>query len=247
VLALQTSRYDAVVFDMDGVITDTARVHAAAWKTMFDEFLQSKAATAATDRHPFAEDDYLRYVDGRPRDEGVRLFLASRSIHLPDGSPSDGPEAMSVWGLANRKNRAFLRGVERDGVAAFSSSVTLVRDLQAHGVDTAVISASRNASRILDAAHLSSLFAVCVDGIELERLRLPGKPNPAAFIEAAHRLRTEPARTVVIEDAIAGVQAGRDGGFALVVGVDRNGTGDELRSHGADVVIHDLSEVTVVS
>ncbi len=246
-LELRAARYDAVVFDMDGVITDTARVHAAAWKTIFDEFLQSGAATGASDRRPFDEDDYVRYVDGRPRDDGVRLFLASRAIHLQDGAPSDGPDVMSAWGLANRKNHAFLRSVEAEGVVAFSSSVALVRDLQAHGIGTAVISASRNAARILDAARIGSLFPVCVDGIELERLHLPGKPHPAVFIEAARRLATMPARTVVIEDALAGVEAGHDGGFALVIGIDRNGEGDELRAHGADEVVHDLSEVTVVS
>jgi alpha,alpha-trehalase len=246
VLELQRSRYEAVVFDMDGVITDTARMHTAAWKAMFDEFLQSMAATGASDRRPFDENDYLRYVDGRPRDDGVRQFLASRGIRLQDGSPSDQPEIVSVWGLANRKNRAFLEAVERDGVATFPSSVALVRDLQARGIGTAVISASRNAARILDRAHVGSLFPVRVDGIELERLHLPGKPDPAVFVEATRRLGAKPGRTVVIEDAIAGVEAGRAGDFAFVVGVDRNGRGDELRARGADAVVRDLAEVSVV-
>jgi beta-phosphoglucomutase family hydrolase len=237
--------YDAVVFDMDGVITDTARVHAAAWRRMFDDFLEHRADETGTAFVPFDDEDYLRYVDGRPRDDGVAAFLESRGIDLDRGTADDPPERETVWGLANRKNHEFLHTVETDGVLAFRSSVALVRNLQAHGVSTAVISASRNAARILDAAGVGDLFSVRVDGIELERLGLPGKPSPAMFLEAARRLGAAPHRSVVVEDAIAGVEAGRAGDFALVVGVDRTGDGDELRAHGADVVVRDLDEIAV--
>ena len=237
--------YDAVVFDMDGVITDTATVHAAAWKRMFDDFLERRAAETGSPFAPFRDEDYLRYVDGRPRDDGVEGFLASRGIHLDRGTANDAPVRETIWGLANRKNREFLRTVETQGVHAFPSSVALVRDLHAHGVATAVISASRNARRILDAAGVADLFSVRVDGIELEHLGLPGKPSPDMFIEAARRLGATPQRSVVVEDAIAGVEAGRAGNFGFVVGVDRRGDGDDLRAHGADVVVRDLDEVAV--
>jgi alpha,alpha-trehalase len=246
-LRLAARDYDAVVFDMDGVITDTATVHAAAWKRMFDDFLAHRAAEAGTPFVPFSDDDYLRYVDGRPRDDGVKAFLESRGIHLDRGTPADPPERETVWGLANRKNHEFLRTVDTEGVRAFPSSVELVRDLQAHGIPTAVISASRNAARILDAAGVGDLFPVRVDGIELEHLGLPGKPAPDMFIEAARRLGATPQRSVVVEDAIAGVEAGRAGRFGLVVGVDRKGDGDDLRAHGADIVVGDLGEVAVAS
>jgi alpha,alpha-trehalase len=242
---VDASRFDAVVFDMDGVITDSASVHAHAWKRMFDEYLAEHDRASARSAAPFDADDYLRYVDGRPRDDGVSGFLASRGITLPRGNRSDPPEAETIWGLANRKNEAFLRTVENDGVKAFPSSVRLVESLQARGIGTAVISASRNAQTILDAAGVGSLFAVRVDGVELERLGLPGKPDPAMFVEATRRLGASPDRSVIVEDAIAGVEAGRRGQFALVIGVDRVGQADRLRKHGADVVVTDLAEVVV--
>jgi alpha,alpha-trehalase len=236
---------DAVVFDMDGVITDSASVHARAWKQMFDEYLEARSRVTSTSFQPFNGDDYLRYVDGRPRDDGVSGFLESRGITLPRGKRSDAPGDETVWALANRKNEAFLRTVATEGVEAFASSVRLVEDLQARGVGTAVISASRNAQTILEAAGVGSLFPVRVDGVELERLGLSGKPDPAIFIEAARRLNTEPDRSAIVEDAIAGVEAGRKGGFALVIGVDRVGQADRLRQHGADVVVADLAEVVI--
>jgi beta-phosphoglucomutase family hydrolase len=246
-LRLAARDYDAVVFDMDGVITDTATVHAAAWKRMFDDFLANRGRQTGTQFVPFSDEDYLRYVDGRPRDDGVEAFLESRGMHLDRGTPDDPPQRETVWGLANRKNREFLRTVDTEGVRAFPSSVELVRDLQAHGIPTAVISASRNAGRILEVAGVGDLFPVRVDGIELEHLGLRGKPAPDMFIEAARRLGATPQRSVVIEDAIAGVEAGRAGRFGLVVGVDRKGDGDALRAHGADIVVGDLDEVAVAS
>lgn len=240
---LEPDRFDAVIFDMDGVITDTARTHEAAWKATFDDFLERRARQEGESFSAFTPTDYLAYVDGRPRDDGVAAFLASRGIALPRGESTDAPDVVSVWGVANRKNRAFIAEIERAGVHPFPSSVRLVRALQAAGIGTAVISASRNARRILAAAGIEGLFSVRVDGIELERLDLPGKPAPDVFLEAARRLNATPARSVVVEDAIAGVEAGRRGGFGLVIGVDRSGRGDDLRAHGADIVVADLSEL----
>jgi alpha,alpha-trehalase len=238
---LSTTRFDAVVFDMDGVITDTAGAHEAAWKRTFDEFLRARPQPFL----PFVHDDYLAHVDGRPRDDGVADFLTSRAIALPYGTPDDPPDADTVWGLANRKNHDFLRVIAAVGAQPFPESVDLVRALQAHGFGTAVISASRNAAQILAAAGIGDLFPVRVDGVELERLALAGKPAPDVFIEAARRLDSVPARAVVVEDAIAGVEAGRAGGFGLVIGIDRTGDGDALRTHGADVVVRDLGAVEV--
>lgn len=245
-VALDVGRYEAVVFDMDGVITDTASVHEAAWKRMFDDYSRERAASHREVFRAFTHEDYLRYVDGRPRDDGVDAFLQSRAIVLSRGSADDAPDAKTVWGLANRKNRDFLAVIAENGVKVFASSVSLVRALQAHGVGTAVISASRNCRHILRAGGIEHLFPVRVDGLELERLSLPGKPAPAMFLEAARRLNATAARSVVVEDAIAGVDAAKRGEFALVIGVDRGGDGEKLRAHGADVVVPDLANVEVV-
>jgi alpha,alpha-trehalase len=245
VVQLPADAVDAVVFDMDGVITDTADVHRRAWKEMFDRFLADVAKRTGRRHLPFDADDYLRYVDGKQRADGVRSFLASRGIELPEGTPDDPPESETVWGLANRKDRAFQRVLAADGARAFPSSIDLVRRLQDRGIGTAVISASRNAARVLESAGVGDLFPVRVDGVEAARLGLPGKPSPAVFLEAARRLGAEPARAVVVEDAQAGVRAGRDGGFGLVIGVDRSGQAQALLSEGADVVVTDLGEVDV--
>lgn len=238
--------FDAVVFDMDGVVTDTATVHRNAWKDVFDDFLHEEARRTGRTQHPFSEDDYLRHVDGRHRDDGVAGFLSSRGISLPRGHPDDPPDRATVWGLANRKDLAFREAVARDGVRAFPSTVALVRDLQRHGVGTAVVSASRNASAVLGSAGVGDLFPVRVDGLESARLQLDGKPSPAVFLEAVRRLGASPLRSVVVEDALPGVQAGRAGGFGLVVGVDRSGHADGLLAAGADVVVSDLSQVRVL-
>jgi len=243
---LSASAVDAVVFDMDGVVTDTATVHRRAWKGMLDEFLREVAARSRREHPPFGEADYLQFVDGKHRDDGVASFLASRSVTLPRGEPDDGPDRETVWGLANRKDRDFRRLMAREGVRAFPSSVALVRSLQKRGVGTAIISASRNCGAVLDAAGISGLFQVRVDGLETARLHLAGKPSPAVFLEAVRRLGAQPGRAVVIEDALAGVQAGRAGRFGLVIGVDRTGQAGALRAAGADVVVRDLSQVHVV-
>lgn len=244
-VAVTGDRYDAVVFDMDGVITDTATVHQAAWKRMFDGFLADWSARHGGEQRPFDEQDYLQYVDGKHRDDGVESFLSSRDIDLPRGKPADTPSAETVWGLANRKNDDFQRTLAESGVVAFPTSVAFVRRLQAHDIGTAIVSASRNCRQVLEAAGIGDLFAVRVDGVVAAELSLPGKPDPAIFVEAARRLGATPDRAVVVEDAIAGVQAGRAGGFALVIGVDRTGQADELRANGADVVVRDLGEICV--
>lgn len=239
----------AVIFDMDGVVTQTATVHAAAWKRLFDDYLERRARRLGTEFRPFdADQDYRLHVDGKPRHDGVRDFLASRGIVLPWGSPSDPPDAETVCGLGSRKNSYFLREVEEQGVKAFPSTIALVRELRRTGVRTAVISASRNATRILEAAGARELFEAQVDGGVADQMGLAGKPDPAVFLEAARRLQVEPDHAAVVEDALSGVQAGRRGGFALVIGIDRSGKDlAALRQHGADVVVKDLAEVAVAS
>jgi beta-phosphoglucomutase family hydrolase len=238
-----TGVVDAVVFDLDGVVTDTATVHAAAWKQLFDAFLQARTAAAGEPFRPFTDEDYRRYVDGKPREDGVRSFLESRGIALPEGAPSDPPERATVRGLGSRKNALFLQLLEQQGAAPFPSTVELVRELGRRGIRTGVISASRNAAAVLAAAGLDDLFRARVDGADADRLGLPGKPDPAVFLEAARRLGAEPAQTAVVEDAVAGIEAGRRGGFGLVVGVDRTGHPDALRESGADVVVSDLGQL----
>lgn len=235
-----------MIFDLDGVLTDTASVHAAAWKRLFDEYLEERSRRSGEPFVPFdADADYRRYVDGKPRYDGVRSFLESRGIALPEGDPKDAPDRETVCGLGNRKNALFLEHLHEHGVDPFPSSVDLVRDLRAHGVDTAIISASRNCAEVLAAAGLEDLFEVRVDGVVAAELGLPGKPDPAVFLEAARRLGVEPPRAAVVEDALAGVEAGRRGGFGLVVGVDRAGHAEELRSRGADLVVRDLAELVL--
>jgi trehalose-phosphatase len=243
---LDLSRIHAVIFDMDGVVTDTASVHAAAWKRLFDEYLTERSRRTGEPFRPFdLDEDYRRCVDGRPRYDGVRSFLASREISLPEGDPSDPPERETVCGLGNRKNGYFLAHLKEQGADAYPSTVTLVRDLQSRGVRAAVISASRNMAEVLASAGLSDLFGAKVDGVDADELGLSGKPDPAIFLEATRRLGVEPARAAVVEDALAGVEAGRRGRFGLVIGVDRTGHAGALREAGADVVVRDLGEVTI--
>ena len=243
-VVIRTDEIDAVVFDMDGVVTDTASVHARAWARMFDRFLRRRADATGGSFSPFTDEDYRRYVDGKPRYDGVRGFLEARGITLPEGKSSDPPDAQTVCGLGNRKDQDFLEHLRRDGVEAFPTTVELLGRLRRAGVRTAVVSASRNLDEVLAAGGVEDLFEQRVGGVEAERLGLPGKPDPAVFLEAARRLGVEPWRVAVVEDALAGVEAGRRGGFALVVGVDRTGHRSELEAAGADVV-EDLGEVTV--
>jgi len=232
---------DAVIFDLDGVITDTAAVHAIAWKRAFDRFIERRLGPRA---RPFDADlDYKRYVDGKPRFDGVDSFLRSRGIELPRGDRADPPGDETVCAIGNRKNAEFLAEVAERGVDAFPSSVALVDDLRSHGVRTAVISASRNCVPVLRAAGIESIFDVKVDGVDMDRLGLPGKPDPAIFLRAASDLRVDPGRSAVVEDALAGVDAGRRGGFAVVVGVARDEHARELLGAHADVVVGDLGEL----
>lgn len=235
--------YEAVVFDLDGVLTDTALVHAAAWKRLFDDVLRRQAEQNATTFEAFTDDDYLTYVDGKPRYDGVASFLASRGIDLPYGEPTDVPGTQTVCGLGNRKDELFHAALQEQGVRRFESSVALVRGLRERGIRTAVVSSSRNCREVVERAGLTALFDERVDGVVLDEEGMPGKPDPAMFLEAARRLGVTPARTAVVEDAVSGVEAGRRGGFGLVVGVNRRDQADALRQHGADVVVKDLGEL----
>jgi beta-phosphoglucomutase family hydrolase len=228
-------RHDAVVLDLDGVVTDTASVHEAAWRQLFDAFLAARPDAPGEDHSPFTHHDYLTHVDGRPRVDGARTFLAARGVRLE-------PDELAA--LAAAKDRCFRRHLEREGVRVFPGSVDLLARLRRAGLRLAVVSASRNAAAVLAAANLTDVFDTRVDGVTAEELHLSGKPDQAVFLEAARRLGVEAARAVVVEDAEAGVEAGRRGRFGLVVGVDRSGVG-ALSEHGADVVVGDLAQVRV--
>ena len=239
--------YDAFVFDLDGVVTKTAKVHAAAWKDLFDSYLQERAEEKGEPFQSFDIDqDYREYVDGKPRYDGVKSFLDSRNIHLPWGDPGDDPGNESICALGNRKNRIFMSQLKRTPPEVYQSAVRLIRRLRRHGIVFAVVTASKNCDEVLEAASLSELFSVRVDGNDLERMSLQGKPAPDSYLEAARRLKVDPIRAVVCEDALAGVEAGRRGGFGLVVGVDRTGHSDELKNHGADIVVTSLSQINLL-
>jgi beta-phosphoglucomutase family hydrolase len=234
----------AVLFDLDGVLTETATVHAAAWKEMFDAFLQSWAQDHGQPYVAFdVASDYPQYVDGKPRYEGVRSFLASRSIELPEGTPDDPADALTVDGLGNRKNDLVQTIIATRGVTAYPGSLLLLAHVRAIGLKTAVVSSSKNCKAVIEAAGIGDSFDVRIDGWDVEVGGIPGKPAPDTFVEAARRLDVPVTRGVVFEDALAGVQAGRAGGFGLVVGVDRADQADALREHGADVVVDDLAEL----
>jgi len=227
------------LFDMDGVLTRTASLHAAAWKQTFDEFLARRDGPGF---RPFdSTTDYDQYVDGRARADGTRSFLQSRGIELPEGSPADRPDTPTVSGLSNRKNELVLAMMERDGVAVFDDAVRYARAVAGAGYARAVVSASANTVQVLEAAGLIDLFPVRVDGVVAEARHLAGKPAPDMFLAAADLLGLNPDQAAVFEDALAGVAAGRAGGFACVVGVDRVGQADALHQHGADIVVSDLT------
>lgn len=234
----------ACLFDLDGVLTQTARVHAAAWKQMFDDFLLARSRQLGEPFLPFSiESDYAAYVDGRLRQDGVRVFLASRGIVLPEGTPDDPVTTLSVHGLGTRKNDLVQAIILRDGVDVYDGSVRFVTAVRAAGLRTAVVSASRNCQAVLVAAGIEQLFEVRIDGVVAGESGLPGKPAPDTFLAAAAALGIAPAGCAVFEDAVAGVAAGRAGSFGWVVGVDRVGHADALRRNGADIVVGDLSEL----
>lgn len=234
----------ACLFDLDGVLTDTASVHNAAWKQTFDDYLRERAERAGEPFVPFDPGaDYISYVDGKKREDGVRSFLASRGITLPEGSLDDAPGLESVHGIGNRKNELLLRRIEHDGVRVYEGSRRYLTAAREAGLRCAVVSSSANTESVLAVTGLAPLIDLRVDGVTARERSLPGKPAPDTFLAAAADLGVAPDRAVVFEDALAGVAAGRAGGFALVVGVDRVGQAAALRDSGADVVVADLAEL----
>jgi beta-phosphoglucomutase family hydrolase len=241
---LERGQYDAILLDLDGVITDTASIHAACWKKMFDEYLQTRSTRNYEVFHPFdIATDYRLYVDGKPRFDGVRDFLRSRHVELPDGT-ADGPaRAETVWGLGNRKNDLVTTVIRDGGVRAYKGSVELIHQLSHRNFKMAVVTSSRNCEAVLKAVNLDTFFEVRVDGNMIEARHLRGKPAPDTYLTAAKLLEVEPSRAVVIEDAISGVEAGSKGAFGLVIGVARKGNADELRRHGANLIVDDLGQL----
>ena len=234
----------ALLFDLDGVLTKTADVHAAAWKEMFDEVLAAHAADDGVDARPFDPgDDYLRYVDGKPRYDGVRDFLASRGLHPPEGGPDDGPGTETIVGLGDRKNDAVQRIIASDGVEAYEGSLRYLEAVRASGLKTAVVSSSANAAAVLAAAGIDGYIDERVDGATAAAEGIKGKPAPDMFLEAARRLGATPDSAVVFEDALSGVRSGAAGKFRVIVGVDRGGQPDALREAGATVVVDDLADL----
>ncbi len=237
-------RVAACLFDMDGVVTQTAVVHAAAWKEMFDEFLRARAQKTGTEFVPFdPHADYDTYVDGKPRLDGTRSFLESRGIDLPEGTPNDPPGTPTVYGLSNRKNDLVLAKLAQGGVQVYQGTITYIHAVRDKGIATAIVSSSANTQQVLDSAGIAGLFDVRVDGEFATMRKLRGKPAPDTYLAAAAELKIPADRAAVFEDALAGVEASRAGGFALVVGVDRVGQAEQLRTHGADIVVKDVAEL----
>jgi beta-phosphoglucomutase family hydrolase len=234
----------ACLFDLDGVLTQTAKVHAKAWKQMFDEFLRGWAQSHGQEFVPFdAVTDYDEYVDGKPRYDGVRSFLESRGIELPQGSPEDPPSAETIDGLGNRKNQIVLKLIHDQGVEPYEGSVRYVHAVIDAGLRRAVVSSSTNTHDVLRAAGIADLFDHVVDGVVAEREHLNGKPAPDTYLAGARAVGVEASEAAVFEDALAGVEAGRAGNFGAVIGVDRVGQADALKAHGADLVVRDLAEL----
>lgn len=243
-MLINAEKHDAVLFDMDGVLTMTMKIHAACWKKMFDDYLQQHAAESGEEFRPFeVATDYKAHVDGKLRYDGVQAFLSSRGIDLPYGTPADDPSQATVCGLGNRKDRMINQLIDSQGVELLEGAIDLVKAVRSAGIRTAVVSASKNCTKILDAAGIAALFDCVVDGHVAAKLGLAGKPAPDTFLAAARALDVEPARAVVIEDAISGVAAGRAGGFALVIGIDHHGDKTALRENGADIVVESLPEL----
>ena len=240
---INRDQYDAVLFDLDGVVTDTASIHATCWKQMFDQYLRNRARNREAFRPFELATDYRLYVDGKPRFDGVRDFLASRGIHLPEGNPEDPTDVETVCGLGNRKNDLVNLVIADVGVDPYDGTVQFIHQLRRNGFKIAVVTSSQNCTAVLKAAKLDDLFEVQVDGNTIHAQRLAGKPAPDTFLMAAKLLGCEPERTVVIEDAISGVQAGASGRFGLVIGIARKGNAEELKHHGAHLIVDDLGEL----
>jgi alpha,alpha-trehalase len=239
-------KLQAAIFDLDGVVTFTARLHRAAWRELFDAFLRARASETGEPFHPFTDEEYVAHVDGRPRLEGIRTFLTSRGITLPEVVPPERPEAASVASLAARKNEIFHALLTREGVDVDAGAVAFIQALKANGVRVGVASSSKNAPLVLARAGLEDLFEARIDGQISEQLGLPGKPEPDIFLACLKELDgAMPGQALVVEDAVAGVEAARRGGFGLVIGVDRGSYGASLTEHGADWVITDFSELSL--
>ncbi len=243
---MATIRCKGAIFDLDGVLTDTARIHALAWESMFNEFLKKAAQREGKTFLPFdRQDDYLKYVDGKPRYQGVKSFLQSRGFEIPYGAPADPADTETICGLGNKKNLLFQEILRREGPEVYASSVETVMELKSRGIRVAVASSSKNCKLVLELADLEHLFEARVDGVLSQELGLRGKPDPDIFVVAAQKLGLEPGQCLVVEDAISGVQAGRNGNFGLVLGVARDVEGEMLRRFGADIVVKDLAEIDV--
>jgi beta-phosphoglucomutase family hydrolase len=243
-MPLDLARFKAALFDLDGVVTKTAAVHARAWQHLFNDYLKADSIRTGRPFRPFDIDhDYRQYVDGKPRYEGVKSFLDSRGIALPWGTLNDGPEENTIYGLGNKKDRYFQTYLRETGVEVYPDTVRFLRMVRDHGMKTAVVSSSNHAQQVVETASLTPLFDTRIDGHEAQRLHLRGKPAPDTFLEAARRLGVPPHQAVVIEDALAGVEAGRKGGFGLVIALDRRNQAEALRQHGADIVAADLAEL----
>jgi len=236
-------KYDAVLFDLDGVLTDTVKMHAMCWKKMFDEYLERRTNEKGEPFHPFdIATDYRLFVDGKPRFDGVRDFLKSRGIQIPEGTPADSSHKDTVCGVGNRKNELVNDMIDTVGVDAYMGTVAFLRQVRHEGLKTAVVTSSQNCDAVLNAAKIGDLFDVRVDGNTIIAEHLAGKPAPDSFVKAAEMLGVQKTRAVVIEDAIAGVQAGANGGFGLVIGVARTGNAEELKKNGAHIVVNDMDE-----
>ena len=239
----KNSDFEAVIFDLDGVITKTAQTHSAAWKKMFDDYLKKREQQYGEPFVAFTQSDYLNYVDGKPRYKGVASFLASRGIDLVLGTPEDEAGKETVCGLGNQKNNAFLEVLKKDGAEVFPSTVNLMKELKAGGIPMGVASSSKNCKAVLEAVRLEHFFGARVDGVVSVELGLNGKPEPDIFTTACKKLGASPAKSIVEEDAVSGVQAGAKGNFGLTLGIAREDNTEELRQNGADVVVSDLEEI----
>jgi alpha,alpha-trehalase len=245
-LILSRERIDAVLFDLDGVVTRISELQAVAWKQLFDDWLRAHPTEPGEDHSPFDEErDYRRYIDGRPREKGLKHFLIARGVELPEGSPGDSPETDSLQGLGRRKNALFLDLLANQGVEVYDCAVELLRRLRQAGIKTAVVTASKNGPAILRQAGICDLFDACVDGNDAERDDLAGKPDPDTLLEAVRRLGVEPARAAVLDDTPAGLRAALRGHFGLIIGVDRDGQRETLSEHGAQLVFDDLRHIEV--
>lgn len=245
IVNISAKKFDAFIFDLDGVVTETAKIHARAWKKTFDEYLEKRADNEGEFKPFDIKTDYPRYVDGIPRYDGVKNFLESRDIHLPYGSFDDPPDKETIRGIGNKKNKLFQEFLNKENIFVYDSTIDLINTLRQNNIQTGIISSSKNCARVLEIVNIRHLFDTKIDGTDSVRLELNGKPEPDIFIAAARNMGVDPERAVVVEDAVLGVTAGRRGNFGLVIGVDRTDHAHELKKSGADVVVSDLAEIYI--